>query len=452
MNKTKVAFHTFGCQMNLYDTEVAQGLLANQGYEITSTMDDGAPDLRLPNETDVVIMNTCSVREHAEERVFGRLGMLGKAKKSKPEMIIGLMGCMVEEHREKLFRRFPQLDIMVGTRNIKELPALIDEVRRTRKRVSRIKQDGIGIEYTDLIQRQGGNHAWLPGMTSCNKVCTFCVAPITRGAEVSMTAREIYREAARLAGEGVTWITLLGQNVNSYDGAGPVAGVSGSNFPELLDMLCQIEGLKRISFTTSHPHDATEELYKVIARNPKISRRFHLPLQSGSDKVLKRMKRLHTFDEYAEKIRLMRELIPDISITTDIITGFCGETDEDHAASLRALELLRYDSAYIFRYSVRPGTPASKLADDVPITIKEKRNAELLGLQRQVTQENNQSLIGQTVEVFVEDTSSKNAAELVGITHQEKKVIFPGEKTLLGSFQKIRVEALKFETFTGSLT
>lgn len=267
-----------------------------------------------------------------------------------------------------------------------------------------------------------------------------------------MTAREIYREAARLAGEGVTWITLLGQNVNSYDGAGPVAGVSGSNFPELLDMLCQIEGLKRISFTTSHPHDATEELYKVIARNPKISRRFHLPLQSGSDKVLKRMKRLHTFDEYAEKIRLMRELIPDISITTDIITGFCGETDEDHAASLRALELLRYDSAYIFRYSVRPGTPASKLADDVPITIKEKRNAELLGLQRQVTQENNQSLIGQTVEVFVEDTSSKNAAELVGITHQEKKVIFPGEKTLLGSFQKIRVEALKFETFTGSLT
>ena len=282
-------------------------------------------------------------------------------------------------------------------------------------------------------------------MTGCNKVCTFCIVPITRGSEVSMPAREVYREASRLVGEGVKCITLLGQNVNSYNGEG------GVSFPGLLDNLCQINGLERIAFTTSHPHDATEELFRVIARNPKISRRFHLPLQSGSDRILKRMKRLHTYTEYKEKIDLMRALIPGISVTTDIIAGFSGETEEDHQSTVRALEEIRYASAYIYKYSPRPGTPASKLPEDVPLNIKEKRNQELLEVQARITREINESLIGQTAEVFVEEQNRSNDAEMVGRTSADKKVVFSASKDLLGRLQKVKLEALRRETLFGTL-
>ena len=433
----KVAIKTFGCQMNEYDSQVAMGLLGHQGFQMVEE----------ESRADVVLMNTCSVREHAEERVWGRLGMLGKIKKERPDLIVGLMGCMVEEHREKLFKRFPQLDLMVGTRNIKELPALIEEVAKNRERVARIKQDGISIEYTDLIKRTSRFHAWLPIMTGCDKVCTFCIVPITRGAEISMSAREVYREAGRLASEGVKWITLLGQNVNSYNGAG--SSESRVSFPGLLEMLCQIGGLERISFTTSHPSDATEELFQVIARNPKISRRFHLPLQSGSDRILKRMKRLHTYADYKEKIERLRELVPDISITTDIIVGFSDEGEEDYEATRRALGEICYDGAYLYKYSVRPATPAAKLPDDVPLPVKEKRNHELLALQKKISFEKNQSWLGRRVDVFVEDQSARRAEELLGRTLQEKKVVFPGPRDLIGTFQKISLVDVQNETFIG---
>jgi tRNA-2-methylthio-N6-dimethylallyladenosine synthase len=340
------------------------------------------------------------VRDHAEERVWGRLGMLGVEKKERPELIIGLMGCMVEEHREKLFKRFPYLDLMVGTRHIKELPEMIRQVQETRKQVARIKQEGISIEYSEFTKREAGTHAWLPIMTGCDKCCTFCIVPLTRGREISMPADEVCREARRLVAEGVKQITLLGQNVNSYDGIqstvdsrqstdltvdrGPWTVDRVISFPKLLDMLCQIEGLEQISFTTSHPQDATEELFQVIARNPKISRRFHLPLQSGSDRILKRMKRLHTIGEYKAKVGRLRALVPEISITTDIIAGFSGETEEDHEATKRALKTLRFDGAFIYKYSVRPGTPAAKLPDDVLSETKSRRHQELLTLQRRI--------------------------------------------------------------------
>ena len=206
--------------MNAYDSEVAEGLLSHQGYELVpDALESEAHSRNVRVNADVFLMNTCSVREHAEDRVYGRLGMLSKYKETHPDLIIGLMGCMVEEHREKLFRRFPALDLMVGTRNIKELPELIEEVRKNRRQVAKIRHDGISIEYTDQISRKGRFHAWLPIMTGCNKVCTFCIVPITRGSEVSMPARDVYREASRLVSEGVKWITLLGQNVNSYNGS-----------------------------------------------------------------------------------------------------------------------------------------------------------------------------------------------------------------------------------------
>lgn len=457
----KVNIKTFGCQMNMYDSEVAGGLLQHQGYKILQEdfTKDVQEDSKVPN-ADIVLMNTCSVREHAEERVYGRLGMLGKAKETNPDLIVGLMGCMVEEHKEKLFKRFPQLDLMVGTRNISDLPRLIDEVRRSRRQVAQIKQDGISIEYTDQIRREGRFHAWLPIMTGCNKVCTFCIVPITRGSEVSMPARDVYREASRLVSEGVKWITLLGQNVNSYNGVDPVELLQHGqesdaarrvSFPQLLDMLCQIEGLEGLSFTTSHPHDATPDLYAVIAKNSKISRRFHLPLQSGSDRMLKRMKRLHSYADFKEKIRLMREMIPGISITTDIIAGFSGESEEDHLATRQALEELRFDGAYIYKYSVRPGTPAAKLEDDVPLDVKERRNQELLAVQKKIESENNTAWLGRAVEVFAENPSTKDSGRMVGRTLHEKKVVFDGTAEMIGHFVKVRLDKLSHETFSGKV-
>lgn len=454
--KKKVFIKNFGCQMNVYDSQVAAGILEQEGFEVIAEAEDpeecldafGKP--RLSKGADIVLMNTCSVRDHAEERVWGRLGMLGKEKKENPELIIGLMGCMVEEHREKLFKRFPYLDLMIGTRNIKELPELIRQVQEKHKQAARIKQDGISIEYSEYTKREGGYHAWLPIMTGCNKVCTFCVVPMTRGREVSMPAAEVCREAGRLVADGVKWITLLGQNVNSYAGNGE-CGTGNAGFPELLKMLCKIDGLERISFMTSHPQDATEELFQVIAKNPKIGRRFHLPLQSGSDRILKRMKRLHAYAEYKAKIDRLRERVPEISITTDIIVGFSGETDEDHRATRRAMEELRFDSAFIYKYSTRPGTPAAQLPDDVPFETKVARNQELLQLQREITEQKSLALIGKAFSVFVEGRSADNPKEQVGRMDQDRRLIFLSEQDLAGKFVRLELTGLHHETFIGEL-
>lgn len=395
--------------MNVYDSQVAAGILEQAGFTVIFDDEQRAKGKGQGDRSDgnrgpwtaargpnIVLLNTCSVRDHAEQRVFSQLGRLGQEKKGNPGLIIGLMGCMVEEHREKLFKRFPKLDLMAGTRDIKELPDLIRRVQQNRKQVAQIKQNGMSIEY-GVAKRDEPHHAWLPIMTGCNKACTFCIVPKTRGPEVSMPAGEVCREARRLVAEGVKEITLLGQNVNSYNGTRSTGHEKNSDhafvargpwpnaFPELLDMLCKIEGLEKISFTTSHPSDATEELFQVIARNPKVDRHFHLPLQSGSDRVLKRMKRLHTYADYKAKIDRLRELVPDISITTDIIVGFPGETEEDYQSTQRALEEIRFDGAYIFKYSLRPGTPAEKLPDDVPNEVKSGRNNKLLKLQRAIS-------------------------------------------------------------------
>ena len=442
--------------MNVYDSQVATGILEEAGFEVVAD-GEGTGDVLLfsgrpsiSQGADIVLMNTCSVRDHAEERVWGRLGLLGVEKKERPELVIGLMGCMVEEHREKLFKRFPYLDLIVGTRHVKELPEMLRQVYVTRKQVARIKQAGISIEYSEFTKRDSGFHAWLPIMTGCNKACTFCIVPMTRGGEVSMPASEVCREARRLVEGGVKWITLLGQNVNSYGGAGDSS--SGiRTFPELLEMLCSIEGLERVSFTTSHPQDATEELFRVIANNPKLGRRFHLPLQSGSDAVLRRMGRLHTIAQYKAKIERLRELVPGIAITTDIIVGFSGETEEDHRATQRALEEIRFDSAFIYKYSVRSGTPAAKLPDDVLADIKTIRNQELLKVQKEITDEKSRAYLGQVLNVFVEGRNSDNPNEWVGRMDQDRRVLFESDKDFSGQFIQMQFASLYHETFRAKL-
>jgi tRNA-2-methylthio-N6-dimethylallyladenosine synthase len=476
--------------MNTYDSQVAAGILEKAGFEVILDNDDtdvwtkkrtpylssnvpstGREAFDKPLRPDIVLMNTCSVRDHAEERVWGRLGMMGVEKKDRPELIIGLMGCMVEEHREKLFKRFPYLDLMVGTRHVKELPEMIRQVFEARKqaalapvreddhvraqkqpatRIARIKQDGISIEYSETTKRTSGFHAWLPIMTGCDKVCTFCIVPLTRGSEVSMPAGEVFREAERLVADGVKWITLLGQNVNSYCGT-PDTEHGTRTFPELLELLCGIEGLERLSFTTSHPQDATEELFQVIARNPKIGRRFHLPLQSGSDRMLKRMKRLHTYAEYKAKIDRLRELVPEISITTDIIVGFSGETEEDHRATRRALEEIRFDSAFIYKYSLRPRTPAALLPDDVPFGLKASRNQELIMVQRKITEEKSRALLGKTRMIFVEGRNVENPREQVGRMDQDRRVLFEAEEDYAGRFVRMELTGLHHETFRAKI-
>jgi len=450
--------------MNTYDSQVAAGILEKAGYEVIAEAGDpwdcvdalGKP--KVSQGADIVLMNTCSVRDHAEERVWGRLGKLGVEKKERPELVIGLMGCMVEEHREKLFKRFPYLDLMVGTRHIKELPEMIRQVYETRKHVFRIKQDGISIEYSEFTKRDSGFHAWLPIMTGCNKECTYCIVPMTRGREVSMPAGEVCREARRLVADGVKWITLLGQNVNSYHGTRSTHHVkadscpadrvpSTESFPRLLEMLCQVDGLERLSFTTSHPSDATEELFQVIAKSPKIGRRFHLPLQSGSDRMLKRMKRFHTYAQYKEKIDRLRTLVPEISITTDIIVGFSGESEEDHRATKRALEDIRFDSAFIYKYSVRPGTPAAKLSDDVSFELKALRHQELLTVQREITGGRSREFLGKTYSVFVEGRNPDDPKQWVGRMDQDRRVLFEAQQDLAGKFVRLRLTGLHHETF-----
>lgn len=468
--------------MNVYDSQVAAGILEKAGFEVVFEGDaDGSARAGggrpcISKGAAVVLMNTCSVREHAEERVWGRLGMLGQEKKERPELVIGLMGCMVEEHRENLFKRFPYLDLMVGTRNIAQLPQMIRQVLETRQKLAQIRRDGISIEYRESTKRDSPYHAWLPIMTGCDKVCTFCIVPITRGREVSMPAEEVVKEARRLVANGVRWITLLGQNVNSYGsselGVQSPEPQTGSlrtpnpelrtnvAFPKLLEMLCAIDGLERISFTTSHPSDATEELFQSIARYPKISRRFHLPLQSGSDRVLKRMKRLHTYADFKAKIDRLRERVPDISVTTDIIAGFPGETDEDYQATWRALEEIRFDGAFIYKYSVRPGTPAAKLMDDVPLDVKVRRNNELLTMQRAITEERNRRLIGRTVTAFVEkkgvshffpENAKNERPHYAARTDQDKRVIVSSKEDILGRFVNVKLLDLRRETFLGQL-
>jgi len=451
--------------MNEFDTNLAAGLLRKGGHSIVEEQD----------EADVILFNTCSVRQHAEDRVFNQLAQLKAAKKQKPDLLIGVMGCMVENYKTKFFIDYPQVDLLIGTRSISELPKVLEKARAERRQVIELAKTGFGYELYEMPRLEGKMQAYLPIMTGCDKVCSFCVVPYVRGREISRPLREVVDEVRRLAEQGIKHVTLLGQNVNSYNGtlasviASPAIGRDEAiseqrllrrpegpprndghgdvTFPDLLDALCEIDGIEKIGFTTSHPSDATEELYRVIARNPKISRRFHLPLQSGSDFILGRMKRDHTLTEYRKKIDLMRELIPDVAVTTDIIVGFPGETEEDYEATKKALADIQFDGAFIFKYSPRPHTAAARWDDKTPAEEKNRRNNQLLQIQREITRRKNQTLLGETVKVMVEDMSKRSREEVLARTWQEKKVVFKGTPEMIGSLQTVKLTSVTDETF-----
>jgi tRNA-2-methylthio-N6-dimethylallyladenosine synthase len=431
--RKKYFLRTFGCQMNFHDSEKIAGLLSRGGLEEAG--DKG--------EADVIIFNTCSIREKAEQKFLSELGRLKALKRKRPHLKIIIAGCIAQQMGENLFRKAPFIDYILGPQNIGAIEKLMD--------IESNKGRGVFLEENPALpdvelpaRRKDKPKAWVSIMFGCNNFCSYCIVPYTRGREVSRPSQKIIEEISGLAREGFKEVTLLGQNVNSYK--------SDSDFPGLLKKIHEAEGIHRIRFVTSHPRDLSEELIKVMAGYSKICEHIHLPLQSGSDAVLGKMNRGYTYSSYKEKVDLIRRYIPHISITTDIIAGFPGETDGDHKATIRALNEIEYDGIFAFRYSPRPGTPAEKYPGQVPFEVKTERLTEILALQDQNTSKKNKPLEGSTQEVLVEGLNGANGAdELTGRTRTNKVVNFPGPASLKGELVNVKILEAKRHTLRGEI-
>ena len=432
--KGNVYIETYGCQMNMADTELVLGILKNNGYELTKDA----------NEANVILLNTCSIRENAEQRIYGRLGNFKNLKTSKPDLIVGILGCMAERLRKDLIEEKKIVDVVVGPDEYRKLPELIDVAFNGEK--------GIGVKlsrtetYDDIIPfREDGLQAWISVMRGCDKFCTFCVVPFTRGRERSRTLNSIVNEIKQLSGRGFKEVTLLGQNVNSYLD-------ENYDFADLLAACAVVDRNIRIRFTTSHPQDLSDKLLYTIAENPNICKYIHLPVQSGSNRILQLMNRTYTIEHYLSLIDKAREIIPGVSFSTDIISGFPTETYEDHVMTLDIMRQVKYDGAYMFKYSPREGTKSYKMGDDVPEEIKTKRLQEIIELQQQISFQINQGLIDKEEVILIEGLSRKSDKFLSGRTDTNKIVIIPFDVNLAeGSYVKAKIERATSATLFGNV-
>jgi tRNA-2-methylthio-N6-dimethylallyladenosine synthase len=422
MAKNNIYIETYGCQMNVADTELVLGILKNHGYEVTKE----------PKDADVVLLNTCSIRDNAEQRIYGRLGNFKTMKNSKPELVIGILGCMAERLRKDLIEEKKIVDIVVGPDEYRRLPEFLDSAFNGEK--------GIGIRlsrtetYDDIIPyREDGLQAWISVMRGCDKFCTFCVVPFTRGRERSRSINSVVGEVKQLSKRGFREVTLLGQNVNSYlDG--------GNDFADLLAACAEVDRKMRVRFTTSHPQDLSDKLLYTIAGHSNLCNYIHLPVQSGSNRILELMNRTYTIEHYLNLIDKAKKIIPGVSFSTDIISGFPTETYEDHVMTLDVMRKVRYDGAYMFKYSPREGTKAFKMEDDIKDEIKTKRLQEIIELQQQIAFEINQTLIGKEEIIMVEGFSRKSDQFLAGRTDTNKVVIIPAdEKIKEGDYIKVKI-------------
>lgn len=433
MNR-KVFIETYGCQMNLADTEVVLSILQKQGYAVSKEIDDA----------DVILLNTCSVRENAEQRIYGRLGNIKVLKQKHPGLVIGILGCMAERLRDELVEEKKVVDVVVGPDEYRRLPEYIDIAVHGGK--------GIGVRlsrtetYEDILPfREEGLQAWISIMRGCDKFCTYCVVPYTRGRERSRSLESIVEELKQLSDKGFKEVTLLGQNVNSYhDG--------NFDFAELLDASAKVDRNMRIRFTTSHPQDLSDKLLYTIAENENICNYIHLPVQSGSNRILELMNRTYTVEHYLGIIEKAQKLIPGICFSTDIIAGFPTETEEDHQATLEVMKKVRYDGAYMFKYSPREGTKAFKMPDDVPEEVKGARLQEIIDLQQTISYEINQSLIGTEEKILIEGNSKRSDEFLSGRTDTNKVVIVPKNESLKeGDYVKAIITKATSGTLFGNL-
>ncbi|HID00455.1 MAG TPA: tRNA (N6-isopentenyl adenosine(37)-C2)-methylthiotransferase MiaB [Piscirickettsiaceae bacterium] len=433
---------TYGCQMNEYDSEKMAALLKNAF---------GLEPVEKAEEADVLLLNTCSVREKAQEKVFDELGKWKAWKAAKPNRIIGVGGCVASQEGEMIRQRAPFVDVIFGPQTLHRLPQMIREALSMRQQGAR-KAAVIDISFPEIEKfdhlpkpEASSVSAYVSIMEGCSKYCTFCVVPYTRGEEVSRPFDDVMAEVQQLAAQGVREINLLGQNVNAY--RGDMADGEVADLSVLIHAVAQVPGIDRIRFTTSHPNEMTPAIIDTFAEVPELVSHLHLPIQSGSDRILALMKRNHMVIEYKAIIRRIRQHRPDLSLSGDFIVGFPGETEDDHLKTLQLIEELQYDRSFSFIYSPRPGTPAASLPDDVPMAVKKRRLHELQALLNRQTQAFSEAMVGTIQRVLVERPSRKTAAEMAGRTENNRVVNFPGSPELIGQFVDVRIT----DAFTNSL-
>ena len=438
-NEKKLLIETYGCQMNLADSEVVASIMKQSGYSLTEDL----------NQADAVFLNTCSIRENAEQKIINRLEFLNSLRKNKP-LIIGVLGCMAERVQEDLIENH-NADLVVGPDSYLTLPELVASVEAGEKAMN--VELSTTETYKDVIpSRFYGNRisGFVSIMRGCNNFCTYCIVPYTRGRERSRSLDSILREVNDLAERNYKEITLLGQNVNSYAFESRQGELI--DFPKLLKAVALAAPNVRIRFTTSHPKDMSDDTLKVIAETPNICNHIHLPVQSGSSRILKLMNRKYTREWYLDRIDAIRRYIPDCGISTDLFSGFHSETEEDHQETLSLMKLCHFDSAFMFKYSERPGTYASKkLKDDVPEEVKLRRLNEIIDLQRELSEASNQLEVNKTYEVLVEGTSKRSQQQLFGRTEQNKVVVFDKEDAKIGDFVMVKIKDYSSATLKGEL-
>ena len=430
---------TYGCQMNVHESEKIAGILRQLNYEETGELKDA----------DIIVFNTCCIRENAENHAFGNIGALKKLKKQKPELLIAVGGCMTQEKgkTDVLKKKFPFIDIMFGTLNLEELGSLIERKKSQKKRVIEIREkEGEIVEFTDAYRTSYPN-AWVNIMYGCNNFCSYCIVPYVRGRERSRKPENILAEVRALVADGYKEITLLGQNVNSYGSDGS----TDVTFAQLLDAVASIEGEFRVRFMTSHPKDFNEDVVKVMKKHRKICRLVHLPVQSGSNAVLQAMNRRYTREKYLDEIKLLREYMPEAEVTTDIIVGFPGETEEDYLQTEALVKEVDYASAFTFVYSKRQGTKAATMENQIPEDVQKDRIMRLVELVNSLTRKKSEKYVGKTVEILCEDYDSKKGLYL-GRDEFGRMGYFKSEKDLIGQFVWLKITKANGISLFGELT
>ena len=433
MNKSYY-IETYGCQMNVADSELVSGLLSQDGYDETKDI----------NRADIILVNTCAIREHAEDKVHSRLGFYNQFKQKNPSTIIGVLGCMAQNLKEDILESKPYVDIILGPDSYRRLPTMIRDRSSEKSHLVDTKLSKFELYDNMFPSRNTGINAWISIMRGCDKFCTFCIVPFTRGRERSRSIEGIISEANQAVSDGFLEITLLGQNVNSYNHA-------GRGFHELLDEVAQIPGIKRIRYTSPHPQDMTGEVLKVMAKHDTICNYVHLPLQAGNDRVLKRMNRTYTKSRFISLVNEIRDLLPNVGLSTDIIVGFPGETEEEFKETLEVMETVRFDSAYTFKYSSRPGTKAAEYADHVTKEEKQDRLERVIKAQKQHTLIQNQKLVGAVEMVLVEKESKRSVEHWAGRTDSNKWVIFEKEDAQIRDLVPVQIKHAKGITLRGDI-
>ncbi len=434
-SRPKVYIETYGCQMNVNDSEVILSILQDAGYALTENMD----------EANVILANTCSIRDNAEQRIWGRIDQFKLQKRKRDGVVIGIVGCMAERIKDKLLET---VDIVAGPDSYRTLPSLLEAVRPDRPQINvLLSHEETYAEISPVRLDKNGVSAFISIMRGCNNVCSYCVVPYTRGAERSRDPRTIVREARELFDNGYKEVTLLGQNVDSYFWKDAERADGNVNFAQLLEMVAKISPDLRVRFSTSHPKDISDEVIYTMAMYENICRHIHLPVQSGSSVMLEKMRRKYDREWYLERVHKIRGVIPDCGITTDVIAGFSGETEQDHRDTLTLMEEVVFDSAFMFAYSERPGTLASRrYPDDIPYDLKTQRLNEIIELQGRMSLKSNEKEVGKVLKVLVEGPSKKNPEELCGRASSNKMCVFPSRGEKAGDYCEVMVVSVTSAT------